>query len=169
VAAQETASLNRNDADVITREELEDTGAVETSSALTLARSDLFSGVDGGVLLHGLPVLTLIDGRPFATSPQLGRLAAFNVPVAFVNAVEAQSGSPSLRHGTDAAGGVVNLRLNRIESGGEVGVFYGRSSGKYGQEHFSTYIMGGVGNDKFNITAGAYYHESSGTFPRGRR
>jgi len=47
-------------------------------------------------------------------------------------------------------------------AGGEFGVFYGKSDGKYGTDLFQSYIIGGVGNDKFNISAGAMYEESSG-------
>jgi hypothetical protein len=66
-------------------------------------------------------------------------------------------------------GGVLNLRTNRFHTRAEVGFFYGRSDGKYGREDYSGYIMGGVGNDKFNITVGAAYSESEVRVPRGRR
>ena len=159
-SAQETSA--------ITREELQTTGEVETARALSLARPDIFQGVDGSVLIHGLPVLMLIDGRRVATLPQLGRVSAFDLPVAFLSGVDVLTAGDSLRYGSGGSGGVVDLRMNRIQSGGEVGVFYGRSSGKYGREDFSTYMLGGVGNDKFNITAGAFYQESTTRFPRSR-
>ena len=73
-------------------------------------------------------------------------------------------------YGTDRPGGIVNLQLRRnYYSGGEVGVFYGKSGGKYGREDFQTYIIGGIGNEKFQITAGAVYQESSGTIFRTGR
>ncbi|HSH37836.1 MAG TPA: hypothetical protein VK993_03545 [Chthoniobacterales bacterium] len=56
-----------------------------------------------------------------------------------------------------------------MNSGGEVGFFYGRSDGKYGREDYSAHIIGGIGNDKFNITVGAAYHESSRRAERSRR
>ena len=149
-------------------EELRITGEVETGPALTLYRPDLFSRVDGSVLIHGLPVLTLLDGRRFLIGSELGRMGMTPldlVPVAFLSAVEVQKTGPSLMHGADSPGGVVYLRLNRNYTGGEVGVFYGKSSGKYGREDMEAYIIGGVGNDKFHITAGAAYQESSGRVP----
>ena len=149
----------------ITRAELDAVGAVETTPALSLARPDLFSGVDSATLIYELPVLTLLDGRRFPLSSELGRMGMtpFDIfPVAFLSAVEVQKAAPSLRYGSDTAGGVVNLRTNRIYTGGEVGFFYGRSDGKYGREDYSAHIIGGVGNDKFNVTFGAAYHESSG-------
>ena len=156
-------------AQTITREEFEETGAVETGPALTLARPDLFTGVDSAVLLHGLPVLTLLDGRRFPISTELGRMGVVDLPVAFLNAVDVQPVGSAPRYGSDGPGGVVNLQLNRIYTGGEIGFFYGRSDGKYGREDYSAYIMGGVGNEKFNITVGAAYSESEVRMPRERR
>jgi len=49
--------------------------------------------------------------------------------------------------------------LNPVYYGGEVGGIYGHSSGKFGGDEFGTYIEGGVGNDKFQINAGASYQE----------
>ena len=158
--------------DAITRAELENVGAVETAPALSLARPDLFTGVDSATLIYGLPVLTLLDGRRFPISSEMGRMGMtpFDIfPVAFLSAVEVQKAAPSLRYGSDATGGVLNLRTNRFYTGGEVGFFYGRSSGKYGREDYSAHIIGGIGNDKFNITVGAAYHESSGHFDGRRR
>ena len=168
--AQQPGSIEKTE--VILREELQETGAVESGPTLTLARTDLFNSVDGAALIHTLPALTLLDGRRFPISTELGRMGMSRgdlFPVAFLSAVEVQKTGSSLRYGSDGPGGVVNLRLNRWQAGGEVGFFYGKSGGKYGREDFSTHIIGGVGNDKFNITAGASYHESSGHVPRGRR
>lgn len=160
-------------AETITGEELEETGELDTGRALTLQRPDLFSSVDGATLIHGLPVLTLLDGRRFPISTELGRMGMtpFDVfPVAFLHAVEVQKvGGTSLRYGSDSPGGIVNLRTKRMYSGGEVGFFYGRSDGKYGREDYSAYIIGGIGNEKFNITVGASHSESEMRVPRGRR
>ena len=158
--------------DTIVREELEQIAATEVHGALSLGRPDLFSGVDSATLIHGLPVLTLLDGRRFPISSELGRMGMtpFDVfPVAFLSAVEVQKPGWSPRYGGDAKGGVVNLLTRRFDYGGEVGFFYGRSDGKYGREDYSGYIIGGVGNEKFNITVGAAYSESEVRVPRGRR
>lgn len=155
--------------DTITRDELRTTGELDTSSALALYRPDLFNSVDGSVLIHGLPVLTLLDGRRFPISSDLGRMGMTPLdifPVAFLNAVEVQSLGPSMAYGSDAPGGVVNLRLNRSYSGGEMGLFYGKSGGKYGRTDKEAYIIGSVGTDKVQFTAGASYEESSGHVPR---
>lgn len=158
--------------DTVVREDLEETGATDIGPALTLVRPDLFSSVDSATLIHGLPVLTLLNGRRFPVSSELGRMgwAPLDVmPLAFVHTVEVQRVGGFARYGLDGPGGVLNLRTDRWRTGGEVGFFYGRSDGKYGREDYSGYITGTVGNDKFNITVGAVYSESEVRVPRGRR
>jgi hypothetical protein len=68
--------------------------------------------------------------------------------------------------GKDSSAEVMTLPVNPVYYGGEVGVFYGHSSGKFGGDEFGTYIEGGVGNDKFQINAGAAYQEWNGRVPR---
>lgn len=156
------------DLETITRRELEHTGAQSTGAALALARPDLFSNVDSVALVRGLPALTLLNGRRFASASDFGGTGGTLdvVPVAFLSAVNVQKTGAWSRYGTEGPGGVVDLRTDRFYTGGEIGVFYGRSTGKYGREDYSAHIIGGVGNDKFNITAGAYYQESTAKFPR---
>jgi outer membrane receptor protein involved in Fe transport len=99
----------------------------------------------------------------------MGMTALDLFPVALLQAVEVQKVSASQMYGSDSPGGIVNLQLNRIYAGGEAGVFYGKSGGRFGREDFEAYIIGGVGNDHFHITAGAAYEESSGRgFRTGR-
>ena len=158
--------------ETVSTDDLSLTGEVETGRALTRSRPDLFSARDGALLLHGLPTLTLLDGRRFLGSSELGRMGMTPLdmfPVAFLSAAEVQKAGPSLRHGTDTVGGVVDLRLKRYNYGGEVGFSYGSSTGKYGREDMSSYIIGGIGNDKFNVTAGVFYHESNIRIPQQRR
>ena len=172
LAAQDTP-LDVIYEETVTPEELSLTGEFETGRALTRSRPDLFSARDGALLMHGLPTLTLLDGRRFLGASELGRMGMTPLdmfPLAFLSAVEVQKAGSSLRHGGDTAGGVVDLRLKRYNYGGEVGFSYGTSTGKYGREDMSSYIIGGVGNEKFNVTAGVFYHESNLKIPRqGRR
>jgi outer membrane receptor protein involved in Fe transport len=159
-----TPLFGQTPADVFTADQLRLTGEVTTAPALALYRPDILSTVDGALLIHNLPVLTLLDGRRFPLSGDLsarGLNPAQLVPVAFLSAVRVdKTASPA--YGSDGPGGVVNLQLNRNYSGGEVGVFYGASGGKYGREDFQSYIRGGVGNDSFQISGGAAYSQSSG-------
>jgi hypothetical protein len=52
---------------------------------------------------------------------------------------------------------------------GEVGFLYGHSSGKFGGDYLNGYIVGEVGNDRFNITVGASHEEWNGRVPRWGR
>lgn len=153
--------------ETITRSDLEETGALDVPHALASYQPNIFSTVDGSILLHGLPAVTLLDGRRFPISGELGRMGLSPLgifPLAFLSAVDVQKVGSSPLYGTDSPGGVVNYRLNRYYSGGEVGLFYGR--GGHGREDKQAYMIGGVGDDKFQITAGAAYQESRGYFPR---
>lgn len=70
----------------------------------------------------------------------------------------------------DSLDSVVDLRRpERFTYGGEIGFLYGKSTGKYGREDFSAYILGTVGNDKFQITAGYLRQETTVNVPRRRR
>ncbi|HEX7517079.1 MAG TPA: TonB-dependent receptor plug domain-containing protein [Chthoniobacterales bacterium] len=167
LAAQQTNRPEQTEDETITLEQLQRTGTVDTASALALYQPDTFSTSGDSVLIHGFPTLTLLDGRRFSISGPLGRLTPLDFfPVAFLRAVEVQKVNASPMYGTDSPGGVVNMRLNRDFSGGEFGVFYGKSSGQFGREDKQAYILGSVGNEKFQITAGAAYEESSGHVPR---
>ena len=161
-----TAQQNRpdqNEDETITVEQLQSTGSVEIASALALYQPDSFSRSGNSVLIYGFPTLTLLDGRRFSISGPLGRLTPLDFfPVAFLRGVDVQKINASPMYGTDSPGGVVNMRLNRDFAGGEFGVFYGKSGGKFGREEKQVYILGSVGNEKFQITAGAAYEESSG-------
>ena len=50
---------------------------------------------------------------------------------------------------------------------GEVGALYGTSVGsKFGREVEAGYILGEIGNDKYQINVGAFYEHSTAHFPR---
>ena len=63
----------------------------------------------------------------------------------------------------DSFDNVVELRArDRIYVGGEVGFVYGRSTGKYGGEFESGYVIGEIGNEHFTLRVGTSYGRSSG-------
>lgn len=164
LAAQQTEDKT------ITREQSRSTGSLDTAAALTLDQPDVFSTVDSSILIHGLPVPTLLDGRRFPVWNELARMGMAPLdlfPVAFLSAVEAPKVDPSPIQGTDSLGELDNLRLNRgLYASGEMGVFYGTTTGKFGYQTKQSYIVGTVGNDRFQITAGVSSEESSGRIPR---
>jgi len=147
---------------------------LDAGSAFALYRPEIFSTVDGSVLLHSLPVLTLLNGQRLPVSTELGRMgrAPLNLfPDASLRVAEVQriNAAPIYRtDGKDSPDEVMSSSVNPTYFGGEVGFLYGRSSGKFGGDVMQTYMVGEVGNDKFQITAGASYEESSVRFPRFR-
>ena len=71
----------------------------------------------------------------------------------------APQNSPSHKNSLDNA---IDWRgPSRLQFGGEIGFLYGSSSGKYGGQDFSGYIIGTVGNEWFSITAGYLHQESN--------
>src|SRR5215218_96746 len=161
LASEPALLAQRSDnVETITAEQLRLTGALHLGPALSLSRPDLFSATDSAMLVHGLPISTLLDGRPFPLSRASGLPdPTQDIPIAFLTAVDRERPPVSARHSAEFAGGALDLRLNRLETGGEVGFFYGKSSGRYGREDMGAYIIGGVGNEHFQITAGAAYSE----------
>jgi len=143
----------------------------DAAAALALYRPEIFTSVDSSVLVRDLPMLTFLDGR-LPGSTALGRMgtARLDLPsLAYVSAAPAQKTNVSRvsgKDGKDSSAEVMSAPSSPYYWGGEVGVFYGHSSGKFGGDEFGTYIVGGVGNDKFQINAGAAYQEWNGRAPR---
>ena len=123
-------------------------------NALNLAvyRPENFGALNWSALFHDLPVL------------RQKKISS----VGLVSAVEGDRTNAAAALRAGLPGDLAGLRLDPAYCFGEVGVFYGSSSGKFGGEQFETYIMGGVGNEKFQITAGASYETSSIRVPRFR-
>lgn len=152
----------------------------EMATTLALGPSDLFSAVDSVSLIRALPVLGLLsDARlPVASGlGQWGMLSAAFFPDAESIAAEKAKASPARRNGgknpavdgKDLPSEALNSSADPLYYGGEMGILYGHVSGKFGGDLFSTYVVGGVGNDKFQINAGVSYQEWDGKLPRLRQ
>jgi hypothetical protein len=117
------------------------------------------------------PSLTLEDRESFFFSTAFGSMRTTEDFLPAYGPWEPQSVAlPSASNRRNPVDNVVDLRApDRLQFGGEIGFVYGKSSGKYGREDFQSYIIGTVGNEKFSITAGYLYQESSGRVPRWRR
>jgi hypothetical protein len=108
---------------------------------------------------------------------QLGFTSVDFLPAAFLSGPQSPAQRPSAGqgHGTkgkdlgtdpkDSPDEMLSSSANPIYCGGEVGFLYGRWSGKGGGDMWETYVVGTVGNDKVQITAGASYDEWN---PNGR-
>src|SRR6266478_5206675 len=145
--------------------------SLDASSAFAFYRPEIFTSVDSSLMVRDLPMLTFLDGRLPGSTPlgRMGTAPVANLPVALVSTAPAQKTNASRvsgKDGKDSSAEVITLPLNPVYYGGEVGVFYGHSSGKFGGDEFGTYIEGSVGNDKFQINAGASYQEWNGRVPR---
>ena len=57
---------------------------------------------------------------------------------------------------------MISSPLNQVYYTGEVGFVYGRWSGKGNGDYWQNYVSGQVGNDHFQINAGASFENWSG-------
>jgi hypothetical protein len=153
--------------------------------SLSLYRPKILGAAESSLLLHNGSVPLWLDGPElsngivgpsygFASSwVQLGFTPADFLPAAFLGGVQpAQRPSAGRVHttdgkdlgadGKDSPDEMLSSPANPIYCGGEVGFLYGRWSGKGGGDMWETYVVGTVGNDKFQITAGASYDEWNG-------
>jgi hypothetical protein len=139
------------------------------TSALSLDRADIFNGVDGSALIHSLAMPMPLQQSHYLASTQLSRMGMAPldvVPLAYLTDGETAKVNASARYQTSAPARMTESRVDPVYTGGEIGVLYGRSSGKYGGDEFQSYIFGTVGNEHFQISAGAAYEESSIRIPR---
>jgi hypothetical protein len=178
VAAQQTNPSEQTE--TTAPEQLRRSSVFDVASTVALSRPEIFTNIDSSVLIDDLALLALLDGR-LPVSTALGRMGMAPLdlfPIAFFRAAEGQKVNAAPVHrtdrknsgteGKDSPGEMMNSSLNSVYYGGEVGVLYGRWSGKFGGDFLQTYIVGQVGNEKFQITAGAAYDESSGRALRFR-
>ena len=160
-------------------------GATENDPAfaLNLYKPEIFSAKDHSLLLRKGRVQAWSDGGWLASNNALAEIGMASLdlfPVAYLppnasGAATARRGSatadsPAGNFGTDGKDlpGNMILPSDQVYYGGEVGVLYGRWTGKGGGDLMQSYMMGTVGNDKFQISVGAEYEESSGRSARYR-
>ena len=163
------------------REQLRSAGAPSTPLSLNLYRPKVWGAAESSLLLHNGSVPLWLDAPGyggvdpsygFASSwVQLGFTSADFLPAAFLSGAQPPAQRPSAGrvHGTDgkdvgadakdSPDEMLSSSANPVYYGGEVGFLYGRWSGKGGGDMWETYVVGTVGNDKFQITAGASYDE----------
>jgi hypothetical protein len=139
-------------------------------------RPELFANFDSSDLVRDLPMREFLDGRlPGSTAlGKMGTAPVANFPTALVSAPPRSKSSLGPQHlidpkdGKDYSSAEAMEKASLVWTGGEVGFMYGHVTGKFGGDLFSSYIMGGVGNDKMQINVGAGYEEFQGRVPRWR-
>ena len=153
-------------------------GALDRAFALSLYQSKILSAKNSFLLFNKGRVLAWSDGGRLASENALASVGmaslnlfsdAYFVPDTFGSAAarkeSAPSGSRSENFGSDAKDLPDELMAppsDLIYYGGEIGILYGHSIGKGSGDMLETYIQGTVGNEHFQITAGAAYEQSSG-------
>ena len=171
------------------RDQSRSAGASSAPLSLNLYRPKVWGATESSLLLHNGSVPLWLDGTQLSngvidrsygfasSSVQLGFTPADFLPAAFLSDAQSPAQRPSAGrvHGTegkdlgadakDSPDGMLSSSANPVYCGGEVGFLYGRWSGKGGGDMWETYVVGTVGNDKFQITAGASYDEWN---PNGR-
>jgi hypothetical protein len=141
-------------------------------SAQQADRPGFFSALNNSI---SIPSLALSDGQPFSFSSAVASPFSFNwleptlpdfLPPLSTTAPPRTNATAA--YPKDSSKEVVDVRKPNLfdYATGEVGFLYGRSTGKHGVEVEQGYIIGDVGNDKFHITAGAAFENSSGHLPR---
>jgi hypothetical protein len=139
-------------------------------------RPELSGTFDSSDLVRDLSMRGFLDGRlPGSTSlGKMGTAPVANFPATLADATPHHKTNSAPQHLIDPKDGKDHSSADAIEkasltwTGGEVGFMYGHVTGKWGGDLFSTYITGGVGNDKMQINVGAEYDEFHGRVPRWR-
>jgi hypothetical protein len=169
VTAQQTSRLERSKGDTSAPRQLRHPSALDTPARLTLSRPEVFAPMDRSVLADELMMLTLSVGQRLPASSELDSMEMPPLDYFQDDAFSAAEGQRAQAGRMDAKGSpweVVTSPLSPLYYSGELGFFYGRSSGKFDREIMQTYFLGTVGNDKFQITVGAAYGESNVDVPR---
>ena len=170
----------------ISPEQLRSSSVLNAPLSLSLYRPKNSGAADSSLLLHNGSVPLWLDAAQVSTEAidpgysfasqwvQMGFTSSDLFPAALLSAAQPPAQKPSAgrvhgsngndlgANGKDSPAEMPSSSLNPVYYGGEVGVLYGRWSGKGGGDMWQTYIEGTVGNDKFQITAGASYDEWSG-------
>jgi hypothetical protein len=116
------------------------------------------------------PSLALSDGTSFTFASVVETTAPDFLPplkTASVTAIPRRATAQTAMVDDPSKDAVTPERSNLFDyATGEIGFAYGRSTGKFDRQVEAGYILGEVGNDHFQISAGAAYEHSSGSVPR---
>ncbi|MFM8619568.1 MAG: TonB-dependent receptor domain-containing protein [Opitutaceae bacterium] len=160
---------------IINRDEIERTGLASNLLEVVQARMPSFAGsgnlgatngnVSGGsatsggsqLSLRNLPTLVLLDGRRLPESGASARggrsfVDVNQIPLAALQSVEVLTDGASAIYGSDAVGGVVNVKLKHDFQGLEVGGRYARSTREGDYTQRSAYVVAGARTDRVSLT-----------------
>ena len=160
---------------VINREEIERTGLGSNLLEVVQTRMPSFAGsgnlgatngnIAGGnatsggsqLSLRNLSTLVLLDGRRLPDSGASARggrsfVDVNQIPLAAIQSMEVLTDGASAIYGSDAVGGVVNVKLKHDYQGLEIGGRYAMSTadGDYSQR--SAYLVAGANTERMSVT-----------------
>jgi hypothetical protein len=157
---------------------------LEANFNLSIYRPQILNLSSSSLLLHNGPVRAWSDGAQLVSESalvQIGMAPLGLFPVAYLAPSNVEpvpmrkpSASSNSRPGNlaadgkDLSGEVISSPLNPVYYTGEVGFVYGQWSGKGSGDYLGSYVWGQVGNDKFQITAGASFDNWNGSSPKLR-
>src|SRR5204863_5189279 len=160
------------------------TTTFEHPSTLSLYRSNVIVASNASLLFHNGPVRAWSDGAQLANETALAQIGMAPLglfPVTYLAPSDigptptrkASAASNSrwqmlATDGKDLPGEMISSPLNKVYYTGEVGFVYGQWSGRGNGDYWQNYVWGQVGNDKFQINAGAAFENWSGNSPKIR-
>ncbi len=160
------------------------TTTFEHASTLSLYRSNVIVASNASLLFHNGPVRTWSDGAQLASETALAKIGMAPLglfPAAYMapsdvgpTPIRKSSAAPDSRSanlvadGKDLPGEMLSSPLNHVYYTGEIGFVYGQWSGRGNGDYWQNYVWGQVGNDKFQINAGAAFENWSGNSPKIR-
>ena len=152
-------------------------------SNLSLYRPNVINA-SNSILFHNGPVRAWSDGAQLVSESALAQIGMAPLglfPVAYLapsdvgpTPIRKPSAAPNSRSanlatdGKDLPAEMLSSPLNHVYYTGEVGFVYGQWSGRGNGDYWQNYVWGQVGNDKFQINAGASFENWSGNSPKIR-
>ena len=162
LSGQETQRQDQSQSVRFTLNQADSNGVVE--ARLGLGQTGLFDTLNSA--WYGPSPLTLEDGRHFSFPSAFAWLEA--APVDFIpeaTLAEPPRVTPPATLARNPVSQPVELLPKFEYAGSEVGVFYGKSTGKYGREVKAGYILSEIVDGNTHISVGMSYQESSGRVP----
>lgn len=143
-------------------------GNLGNSNANTGANSTM-----GGsqVSLRNLDTLVLVNGRRVSNNGANGRggrsfVDVNQFPVSSIESIEVLTDGASAIYGSDAVGGVVNIKLKQNFNGAEAGMRYATADAGYHEQ--SGYATVGVSRGPIRMAVSASYSQSEPLFQKDR-
>jgi hypothetical protein len=167
LSAQQLSRTPANKRDAITLAQLYRIDRLNSGSGVF--QPNRFSSLDNPFLVGGVPSWgTFLNRENFSLSTAFNLIGTGStfLPTSYAMAPP-RANLPS-ESDKDSPEQAFDVRPSYYVTG-EVGFLYGRSTGKFGGDYLNGYIIGEVGNDRFNITVGASHEEWNGRVPRWGR